>query len=204
MKPAPLLEVTLKHGWCVLYSPDSNPVKAVRPASPGPFPQDYFPRMTIESVTPDAIVVSSGYGERKTLTPGQEITFLNGESREFADGSTIGDEYLCRIEWPEVEPPSGIKIVIETTADRNHSVDTAWVGLLSVPVGRTFNLSLNFPPQYHPYIRPILVTILPDRHKVKLLSEYGAKTLSWPEDPSLTTPVIGLSYATCIVRLTLC
>lgn len=177
----------------------SRPARRARPIPPGLLPpHDHRKRL------PDAIVVSSGYGERKTLTRGREITFLNGESREFADGSTIGDEYLCRIEWPEVEPPSGIKIVIETTADRNHSVDTAWVDLLSVPVGRTFNLSLNFPPQYHPYIRPILVTILPDRHKVKLLSEYGAKTLSWPEDPSLTTPVIGLSYATCIVHLTLC
>lgn len=95
------LHVTVMHNYCTVYSPQSDPDRAIQIAAEGAFPQDYFPGMKIECVSDCEIVVSLGSDERRILTLGDSVIFFCGDSVECYDGSVMGDTFSCKIEWPK-------------------------------------------------------------------------------------------------------
>lgn len=94
------LHVTVKNNYSTVYSPESNPEKAIQTARKGPFRQDYFPGMTIESIGDGNIVIAFGNDTPKVLVPGETVMFSYGKTVETYDGCTFGNHYSCQIEWP--------------------------------------------------------------------------------------------------------
>lgn len=197
MNTNPPLQVTVKHNCATVLLPLDDPKKPRSPLTPGPIPQPFFPHLAVESVADDLVVLTDGT-ERRELRPGGSVMFIHGDATDCYDGSTVGDEYTCMIEWRE--PVKVLRMAAENRAGMCVSCNCAFPTDADLPVDETYNLVGFLPPIYHPYIKPIYATRRADG-SIEIESEYGNKTLAKP-GARLEIPEIGLSFAYCNLTIT--